>query len=346
MTTAENGPEPDPRPGEADARFALMDLAMSYLYPAALRAAAVLRVADHLVDGPRPVAELAAAVGADPLNLHRVLRLLATRGIFAEDDGGRFALTPAAELLRTDVPASFQPAVLMLTDKTFWRPAGELDETARTGTSQFERLFGMPFFDHFASDPDTAAVFHVGMASMSDPESPLVARAYDFPDGATVVDVGGGHGGLLLAVLREHPGLRGVLFDQQHVLDGHRLGELGADDRWDLVAGDFFTGAPAGDVYLVKRILHDWDDEHSLRILRQCRRAVSERGRVLVVDAVIPPGNDPDPGKVIDLLMMSSFTGRERTRADFEALFARAGLRLGRVLPTGTRLSIVEGVPA
>jgi hypothetical protein len=181
---------------------------------------------------------------------------------------------------------------------------------------------------------------------MSDPENPLVAQAYDFPPDATVVDVGGGHGGLLLAVLRRHPGLRGALFDQQHVLDGHRLGELGADDRWDLVAGDFFTGAPSGDVYLIKRILHDWDDEGCLRILRQCRRAVSDGGRVLVVDAVVPPGNDPDPGKVIDVLMMSSLTGRERTRADFDALFTRAGFRLTRVIPTDTRLSIVEGVPA
>lgn len=341
----ENSPGPVERPAETDPRFALMDHAMGYLFSAALRAAAALGVADHLSTGPRPVAELAEAVGADPLNLHRTLRLLATRGIFVEDDEGRFALTPAAELLRGDVPGSFRSAVLMLTDKTFWQPAGELEEAVRTGTSPFERLFGMPFFDHFARDADTAAVFHVGMAEMSDPENPLVAWAYDFPASATVVDLGGGHGGLLLAVLREHPGLRGVLFEQPHVLQKHRLGELGADDRWELVPGDFFTGAPPGDVYLIKRILHDWDDEQCLRILRHCRRAVSDHGRVLVVDAVIPPGNDPDPGKVIDLLMMSSLTGRERTRAEFDALFTAAGFRLTGVIPTGTRLSIVEGIP-
>ncbi|MBY8851098.1 hypothetical protein K7G98_23175, partial [Saccharothrix sp. MB29] len=214
-----------------------------------------------------PVAELAGAVGADPLNLHRVLRLLATRGIFTEDDAGRFALTPSAELLRTDVPSSFAPAVLMITDTTFWRPAGELEETVRTGRTPFDRLFGMPFFEHFARDPGTAAVFHVGMASMSDPENPVVARAFDLPPDATVVDVGGGHGGLLLSVLREHPDARGVLFDQPHVLAGHRLGELGADDRWELAAGDFFTGAPPGDAYLLKRILHDWDDDAARAIL-------------------------------------------------------------------------------
>ncbi|MFD7658681.1 methyltransferase [Actinosynnema sp. NPDC059797] len=346
MAAVEESPGPVGPAAETDPRFALMDIALSYLVPAALRAVTALGVADHLVAGPRPVAELARSVGADPLNLHRALRLLATRGVFTEGDDGRFALTPAAELLRTDLPSSFGPAVLMLTDESFWRPAGELEEAVRTGRSPFDRLFGVPFFEHFARDPDTAAIFHVGMASMSDPENPLVARACDFPPGATVVDVGGGHGGLLLDVLREHPGVRGVLFDQPHVLRGHRLGELGADDRWDLVAGDFFAEAPHGDAYLVKRILHDWDDEHCLRILEHCRRAMSPHGRVLVVDAVVPPGNDPDPGKVIDLLMMSSFTGRERTRADFDALFTRAGLRLTRVLPTGTRLSIVEGVPA
>jgi len=318
---------------------------MGYLFSAALRAVAALNVADHLAQGPRPVADLAEAVGADPLNLSRALRLLATRGIFAEDDAGRFALTPTAELLRTDVPSSFRAAILMLTDRTFWQPAGELEETVRTGTSPFERLFGMPFFDHFARDADTAAIFHVGMASMSDPENPLIARAYDFPPTAVVVDVGGGHGGLLLAVLRDHPGLHGVLFEQPHVLREHRLGELGADHRWDLATGDFFTEAPPGDLYLIKRILHDWDDEQCVRILRQCRRAVSDHGRVLVIDAVIPPGNDPDPGKLIDILMMTSLTGRERTHTEFDTLFTRAGLRLARVIPTDTRLSIVEGVP-
>ena len=318
---------------------------MGYLFSAALRAVAALGVADHLPRGPRPVAELAAEVGADPLNLYRALRLLATRGIFAEDDAGRFALTPTAELMRTDVPSSFHAAILMLTDRTFWLSSGELEEAVRTGTSSFERLFGMPFFDYFARDADTAAIFHVGMASMSDPENPLVARAYDFPASATVVDLGGGHGGLLLAVLRDNPELHGVLFEQPHVLQEHRLGELDADHRWNLATGDFFTEAPPGDVYLIKRILHDWDDEQCVRILSQCRQAISDDGRVLVIDAVIPPGNDPDPGKVIDLLMMSSLTGRERTRAEFEALFTRAGFRLARVIPTGTRLSIVEGVP-
>jgi hypothetical protein len=332
-------------PTGADPRFALVDEALGYLYAAALRAAAALGVADHLTEGPRTPAELAEATGADAASLYRVLRLLATRGIFAEDDAGRFALTPLAEPLRTDSAASVRSAILMLTDRSFWLPAGELVDGVRTGTSPFERLFGMPFFEHFARDADTAAVFHRGMAAMSDPENPIIARAYDFPSTAVVVDLGGGHGGLLLEVLRHNPGTRGVLFDQPHVLAGHRLDGLGAPDRWSLAAGDFFAAAPAGDVYLIKRILHDWSDEDSARILRHCRRAMSEGGRVLVIDPVIRPGNAPQSGKLLDLAMLASLTGRERTRADFDALFAEAGLRVARVIPTATPLSIVEGVP-
>lgn len=329
----------------ADPRFVLIDHALDFLYPAALRAIAQLGVADHLAKGPRPVSELAEATGADPRNLYRALRLLATRGVFAEDDAGRFALTAAAEPLRGDTPSSVRSAILMLTDRTFWWTAGELADTIRNGFSSFDRLFGKPFFDHFAQDAETAAIFHVGMASMSDPENPIIAGGYDFPATGTVVDVGGGHGGLLLEVLRNRPGLRGVLFDERHVLDGHRLGELGDDDRWELVAGDFFAQAPAGDIYLIKRILHDWDDGHSLRILRHCRAAMTDAGRVLVMDAVVPPGNDAHPSKVIDVLMMTALTGHERTRTQFDALFAEAGLRVSRIIPTGTPVSIVEGIP-
>ena len=337
--------EPVPVTGQSSAFF-LMDEALGYLYSAALRVAAVLGVADHLTDAPKTAIELADATGADPRSLYRVLRLLATRGIFAEDDAGRFMLTPAADPLRTDAPSSIRPGILMLTDKTFWLMAGELTSTVREGTTSFERMFGMPLFDYFARDAETTALLHVGMAAVSDPENPLIAHAYDFPHSATIVDLGGGHGGLLLAALRENPGLYGVLFDQSHVLAEHCLSELDADDRWETVAGDFFTEVPPGDVYLIKRILHDWDDDQSVRILRHCRKAMSPGGRVLVIDAVIPPGNDHHPGKLLDLLMLTLLPGRERTRTEFEHLFAEAGLKLVRVIPTGSPLSIVEGIAA
>ncbi|MFE7302304.1 methyltransferase [Streptomyces sp. NPDC057579] len=337
--------DPDAR-SRRSAAF-LIDEALGFLFPAALRAAADVGVADHLADGPRSPADLATATGTDARNLYRVLRLLATRGVVTEDEQGRFGLTEAGQALRSDAPYSARAAVLMLTDRTMWLPGNEMSRCLTGETSAFEGIFGMPFFDHFAQDERTAAVFHVGMAAMSDTENAPLAAAYDFPAVGTVVDVGGGHGGLLLEVLRRHPGLHGVLYDQPHVLAGHRLdSEQAVTGRWTLADGDFFTAVPPGDIYLIKRILHDWDDERSAVILDNCRRALRPGGRILVLDAVVPPGNAPHQSKALDLMMMASLVGRERTEADFTALFEATGLRLSRVVPTDTVLSVVEAVTA
>ncbi|MDT0470623.1 methyltransferase [Streptomyces sp. DSM 41014] len=323
----------------------LIDEALGFLFPAALRAAADVGVADHLADGPRTPADLAKATGTDARSLYRVLRLLATRGVVAEDDEGRFALTDAGQALRGDVPYSARTAVQMISDRTMWLPAGELTRCLTEGTTAFEGLFGMAFFDYFAQDERTAAVFHEGMAAMSDPENAVIAAAYDFPATGTVVDVGGGHGGLLTEVLRRNPGLDGVLYDRSHVVARHRLGgEPEIAGRWAVAEGDFFAAVPPADVHLLKRITHDWDDESCVTLLSHCRGALRPGGRVLVLDAVVPRGNEPHQSKTLDLMMMASLTGRERTEADFSALFERAGLRLSRTLPTSTVLSVVEGV--
>jgi hypothetical protein len=324
----------------------VIEHALDFLYPAALRSAAEIGVADHLAAGPRTTTELAELTGTDVGNLFRVLRLLSTRGLFEQDARGRFSLTAAGEPLRTDAPVSARSAVLMLTDPTMWRPAGELSRCLTDGGSAFDGIFGMPFFDHFARDAATAATFHVGMAAMSDAENAPIVDSYDFPPNATVVDVGGGHGGFLLTALLARPGLRGVLYDQAHVLAGHRLDLPAVRGRWSTEEGDFFTSVPTGDVYLLKRILHDWYDEQCVTLLRNCRDAMPEHGRVLVVDAVIPPGNEPHQGKTLDLMMMASLSGRERSEPDFAELFASAGLRLTRVVPTPTVLSVVEAVAA
>lgn len=324
----------------------IIDEALGFIYPAALRAAAAVGVADHLTDGPRTPSDLAKATGTDARSLHRVLRLLATRGLFEEDGEGRFHLTETGSALRSDAPASVRSAVLMITDRTFWLPAGEMTRCLEEGTSAFEGIFGIPFFDYFTGNADTTAIFHDGMASMSDAENQPIADAYPFPPQATVVDMGGGHGGLLQAALRNTPGIQGILYDQPHVLAGHRLNTPDLAGRWTLAEGDFFTSAPPGDIYLLKRILHDWDDTQSRTILSNCREAMRPGGRVLVIDAVIPQDNAPHQGKTLDLLMMASLVGRERTEQEFEALFTDAGLRLTRVIPTGTVLSIVEGVAA
>ncbi|MFE4517473.1 methyltransferase [Kitasatospora sp. NPDC056783] len=323
----------------------LVDEALGFAFPAALRAAADTGVADALAAGPATPDELAAATGTDARNLYRVLRLLATRAVVAEDERGRFTLTEAGQALRADVPYSVRDAVRMLTDRAFWLPAGRMTDCLTEGGTAFDAVFGMPFFDHFAQDERTAAVFHVGMAAMSEAENAAVAAAYAFPDTGTVVDVGGGHGGLLREVLRRNPGLRGVLHDRAHVLAGHRLDdEKEIAGRWSTAEGDFFTAVPAGDVLLLKRITHDWDDDECVTLLGHCRRALRPGGRVLVLDAVVPRDNAPHQAKAMDLLMMVSLTGRERTEADFAELLGRAGLRLSRVLPTPTVLSVVEAV--
>ncbi len=332
---------------EQPPEYHLLEQSVGYFYSAALRAVARLNIADHLAGSARTPDELAAAAGVHGPSLYRTLRFLATRGVFAEDDEGRFRLTPAAELLRTDAPRSIRSAVLMLTDQVFWKPAELLDETVRTGETQFEEIFPAPFFDWLGQDAEAGENFHVGMAAMSDFENRRVAQRYDFSGLSTLVDVGGGQGGFLVEVLRSAPDLHGVLFDEEHVLAQHRLGEVRNPGGCETVVGDFFNAVPPGaDAYVLKRILHDWDDEECTRILARCREAMAPDGRVLAIDSVIPPGNEPHTGKAVDMLLMTSLTGQERTTAEFEALFASAGLSVRRVIPTSAPVSIVEGVPA
>jgi hypothetical protein len=316
---------------------------MGYLPAAALRAAAVLGVADLLADGPRTPAELAEQTGTDAVSLHRVLRLLATRGIFREDPEGRFCLTDRANPLRTTVSGSVRDAVLMSTSDLHWRSAGELATAVRTGKPAFESVFGMPYFGHLAGDETAARVFHQGMASLSAWDNPFTVESYRFPESGLLVDLGGGQGGLLLTVLSRNPGLRGVLFDREEALAGHRLASLGEPDRWTLAPGDFFESVPSGgDLYTLQNVLHDWDDEQCVRILGNVRRAMAPDARLLVIDAVIPPGNDPSIAKTLDVLMVGVLPGRVRTEAEFAGLFAEAGLRLAGVLPTPGHLSILE----
>lgn len=323
----------------------LHDVMYGHIHSAALRAVAVHRVADHLADGPRTPAELAARTGTDASALRRVLRLLAVRGLFHEDERGAFRLAEAGRPLRTDVPDSQHAGVVMITDPMFGRSAAELPETVRTGRPSFDLSYGVPFFEHLLKSPDDRAVFDAGMAALSGPVDELVARSYTFPEGSRVVDVGGGRGGLLRAVLGRGPALHGVLFDQPATVAEHLLDRPELAGRWRTEAGDFFTAVPpGGDFYLLKHILHDWNDEDGLRILGSVRRAAEPGARLLVVDAVLPGSSVPHPGVELDIVMLLAVTGRERTASEFEALLARAGFRLHRILPTPSLPSIIEAV--
>lgn len=331
-------------PDPASIRQVLGD-SLGYLYPAALRVAVRTGVADHLTDGPKPVRRLAELTGTDAGHLGRVLRFLATRGVFRQDEAGDYHLTPAADVLRADSPMSVRTTVLLLTDDIYWRSAGRLEDTVRQGGTVFNDIFGSPLFDYLHADSERAHLFHVGIADLSTIEQDAIAEAYDFPETGTVVDVGGGPGGFLRAVLTRNPGLHGVLFDQESVLAQHRLGEPALEGRWTPKEGDFFAEVPsAGDIYLLKRVLHDWDDADSLRILRTCRKAMPDHAKVLIIDAVIPPGNDPHPSKLYDIAMMTIFDGKERTEEEFNDLLTASDLKPNRIIPTPGTLSIIEAV--
>ncbi|MFE6721765.1 methyltransferase [Streptomyces albidoflavus] len=338
----------DPKPSSAaQATDELLELALGYVYSAALQAAARLGVADHLTDGPRTADELAAAAGADGAYLYRMLRFLAAKGVFREDDDGRFHLTPLAEPLCTHADRSLREYIMVRGEPAFWQSAGRLHDAVRTGTTAFEGLYGMPFYDYVAAEPEFGRVFNASMAAFSEALSNDIAEVCDFPGARSVVDVGGGRGGLLRAVLRRNTLLTGTLFDLENVVAGHVLDAPDLKGRWRAVAGDFFSSVPCGaDVYLLKHVLASWPDEQCVKILRTCRAAMPARGRLLAINAMIPAGNAPHPGKTIDMLMMTVLNGKSRTRAQYEALLTEAGFTVRRFLEPSPHASVLEAVPA
>lgn len=326
----------------------LLDQAMGFTVQAALRVATELNVADALIDTPKTSRELASQLAVDQDLLHRVMRTLVSRNIFTVSNDGHFALNSVAQCLRSDARDSLRAAVIMLTDDTFWLPLGKLTGTVR-GDPVFKQLFGMSFYEYWSREniPASENDFHAGMSSMSSVENKFLVRNYHFPENATVVDIAGGLGGLLLSVLRANPTLKGILFDQPQILPRNRLGELGDDSRWETCAGSFFESCPTADFYLLKYITMDWPDEPASRILRSCRNAMHPDSTLLIMEPVIPGGHDWDSAREIDLLLMGSFDGgKARTEEELRALLATADLKLNRIINTGCYVSIVEAVPS
>ncbi len=288
--------------------------------------------------------EIAAAVGADTESLYRLLRALADLDVFRELDGRRFALAEAGELLRTDVPGSMHGWAVFVGTPMHRDAWTDLQESIRTGEPAFERVHGQLAFDHFASDPDDGALLDAAMTSIASQLIAPIVGCYDFSAFDTIVDVGGGSGALLAAVLAANPRARGVLYDLPHVIEraGAPLEEAGVRDRCELVGGDFFDSVPPGDAYLLSNVIHDWDDERATRILDRCRAALPEGGRVLLAEDVLPTGTEPSPAKWIDLEMLVMGTGRQRTEDDYRRLFERAGLALFDVVPCVGSLCVVE----
>jgi len=333
---------------EASAAQLGFQIAWGYVGSSALHAALELGLPDRLAAGPKPVSELARETGTNEDALYRVLRVLASLGMFEEQTPRTFAANLPAQLLRVQ-PGTPRDILYFLTEPHHFRIHAELLHTLRTGQPAVEKVMGKPVFEVFATDAAFGKVFNDAMTSMSALAIPAALEAFDFGDIRVLVDIAGGHGRVLTSILQRYPTMRGVLFDMEHVIAGAGplIGASGVADRCTTVSGDFFTAVPAGgDAYIMKHIIHDWDDDRSLTILRNIHRVLAgvPNGRVILLESVIQPGNVPDFGKLIDMEMLLIPGGRERTADEFSALFARAGFELTRIVPTASPLSVIEAV--
>jgi hypothetical protein len=315
-----------------------------------LYAVTVLGIPDLLAEGPRDVETLASATGTQGTLLGRVLRLLVAAGVLDEPTPEQFGLTAVGHLLRTEAPGSLRTFLLYRGEPWKRLPWDGLVEMLRGGATAFAQALGAPFFDYLAAHPEAGALFDAAMTGLTRGMLGIVPTHYDFARIQTVVDVGGGEGELLLDILRHHPHLRGVLVDQPQVVGraAARIEAAGLADRCTAVSGDFFAAVPAGgDVYLMKMILHDWDDERARTILDVCRAAMDPDSRLLLVERVLPPA-PPYPLEpfLLDLTMMLELGSQERTEAQWRELLASAGFDLARVIPTSTPMSLIEAQPA
>ena len=326
----------------------LRGLITQYFASRALYAAAALDVAEALAGGAKTSEQLAVLIGAHAPSLYRVLRVLAAYGVFHDDGDGRFSNTALSELLRPGVPGSLRDLVLLFGDETSWRSWEGILHAVRTGEAPFEKIYGRKFFEYLQDHPDTAAMFDRAMASASSTTNSAVVESYDFSTMKSLVDVAGGTGSALCGILQATPGLRGILFDLPHVEQRARqyIRDQGLTDRCEFVAGSFFEAVPSGaSGYFMKHILHDWGDADCLCILRACRKAMPADARLLICERIVPTGNDPSPAKLIDLhMLMTNHGGKERTEQEYRDLLVAAGLRVQRIVATGTPWSLIEAV--
>jgi ubiquinone/menaquinone biosynthesis C-methylase UbiE len=309
---------------------------------------AKLGVADKLAGGPLTAPELAAQVNADPRNLQRLLRLAAYFGLVSEVPEGRYSLTPVGEALQREVAGSVRPFALMMGEESY-RAWGALLHSVQTGESAFDHVYGRQFFDYLALNPDSQATFDAAMSVGTDElfGRPL-ADAYDFSKVRRMVDIGGGNGSVSAAILKLHPHVEAVIYDQPQVLPAADvyLAKEGVRERCSLVAGNFFESVPDGaDVYVLSNIVHDWDDDRALRILRNCRRAMTPRARALLLETVMPPHGHPSRAAMYDVNMMVLLHGQERSEDEYRSLLASADLELGPIKSLSDRIDLIEAFP-
>ena len=334
------GPGPD---------IALTQTILASLNAQAVYVAAKLGVADALATGPKSIDQLSREVGAHESSLYRVLRSLASIGIFAEEQQRTFRLTPTAELLRSDVEGSLRDVAIFMGEDWHWSVWGQTLFSVKTGEAAWSRVHGKTVFPYFETNSKAAEIFDRAMSSFSTLARTAVANAYDFSSLNVLVDIAGGHGKLLTGILEATPDLRGVLFDLPHVIGRAKESEeiKKLSKRLDLKEGDFFASVPAGaDGYILKHIIHDWKDTEAIKILTNIRKAMGTYGRVLLIEAVVGEGNEPDFAKILDIEMLVAPGGKERTATEYAELFRQSGLKLSRVIPTRSPYSVIEAVKA
>jgi O-methyltransferase domain/Dimerisation domain len=327
----------------------MIQLTSGHVIAQALYVVAELGIADLLATRPRTSAELAQAAGAHAPSLYRVLRTLASLGVLVEHEDQTFELTSLGETLRFDVPGSVR-AWALVNCGIGWRAYGELLYSVRTGQPGFDRAYGMSVFDYTARHPDAMAMFGKMLVDFAAQEVAAVASAYNLAEVKSVVDVGGGSGNLVAAMLEANAGLHGTVFERPSVAESavQWLHAAGLNHRCDVLEGDFFESVPAGgDVYVLSHVIHDWDEAHCLTLLRNCRRAIGPRGRLLIIETVLPGANEPSQARLLDLIMLANApSGQERTLAEYRDLLVRADFHLERVVLTTSPVSVIEAFPA
>jgi O-methyltransferase domain/Dimerisation domain len=309
---------------------------------------AKLGVADLLADGPKGVEELARSAEVDTSSLYRVMRALSGLGVFTEESGKVFRLTPMSQFLRSDVDGSLRGIAIFMGEDWHWRVWGQTLYSVKTGKEAWSQVHGASVFPYFSKNPEAARIFDDAMSSFTTLATKAVTEAYDFSGIKKLVDVAGGHGKLLTGILEANPSLRGVLFDLPHVIERAKEsnGLSSVASRCDFVSGDFFENVPQADGYIMKHIIHDWYDEEATKILTNISNDMDPNGRVLLVEMVLGEANEPDLGKIMDIEMLVSPGGKERTAEEYRELFARAGLKLARIVPTKSPYSVIEAVKA
>ena len=326
----------------------ILQMAMGPLVSQALGVAARLGIPDPLAAGEKHVDDIAAETGTHAPSIYRILRTLASTGVFAETSPKSFINTPVSEALRSDVPGSMRNIMIFMAEPWHTLAWGNMMHSARTGETAWKATYGEEVFDWLANHPAESEIFNAAMTDMSGFAGPAVAEAYDFSSIDTLADIAGGHGFLLSQILKANPNVKGILFDLEHVIAGagDMLERHGVADRVQTASGDFFKEVPPADAYIMKHIIHDWDDERSIHIMRSIHKAMVGEGKLLLAEMVVPDGNEPHPSKVLDLEMLTLPGGLERTADEYAKLFEQAGFKLNQIVPTRSAFCVIEAVKA